>query len=51
MEKGTGCGPTAVERWLSRPKMAIKEGLSSCIILYCIIGGLSEYMHPIFHIK
>ena len=27
LEKGTDCGPTAVERWLSRPKMAKKRGL------------------------
>ena len=29
LEKGTDCGTTAVERWLSRPKMAKKRGLSS----------------------
>ena len=29
LEKGTDCGPTAAERWLLRPKMAKKRGLSS----------------------
>ena len=28
-EKGTDCGPTAVELWLSRAKIAKKEGLFS----------------------
>ena len=36
LEKGTDCGPTAVEQWLSRPKMAV-------LLLHCIKGGLSEY--------
>ena len=29
LEKGTDCGPTAAEGWLSRPNMAKKRGLSS----------------------
>ena len=29
LEKGTDCGPTAAERWLSRCEMAKKGGLSS----------------------
>ena len=29
LEKGTDCGPTAGEVWLSRAKIAKKEGLSS----------------------
>ena len=29
LEKGTDCGPTAAEQWLSRPKMALIGGLSS----------------------
>ena len=29
LEKGTDCGLTAAERWLSRPKMAKKRGQSS----------------------
>ena len=29
LEKGTDCGPTDAEGWLSRPKMAKKRGLSS----------------------
>ena len=29
LEKGTDCSPTAAERWLLRPKMAKKRGLSS----------------------
>ena len=29
LEKGTDCGSTAAERWLSRPKVAKKRGLSS----------------------
>ena len=29
LEKGTDCGPTAAERWWSRPKLAKKRGLSS----------------------
>ena len=49
LEKGTDCGPTAAERWLLRPKMAKKRG--AVLLSYCIIGGLSEYLHPIFHIK
>ena len=28
LEKGTDCGPTAGERWLSRPAAAKKGGLS-----------------------
>ena len=34
LEKGTNCGPTAGERWLSRPAIAKKGGLS----LYHIVG-------------
>ena len=34
LEKGTDCGPTAGERWLSRPATAKKGGLSS----YHIVG-------------
>ena len=34
LEKGTDCGPTAGEWWLSRPVMAKKGGLS----LYHIVG-------------
>ena len=33
LEKGTNCGPTAAELWLSRPKMAKKGGLSSFYIV------------------
>ena len=35
MEKGTDCGPTAAEWWLSQPKMAKKKrgGLSSYYIV------------------
>ena len=29
LEKGTDCGPTAAELWLSRAKIAKNEGLSS----------------------
>ena len=29
LEKGTDCGPTAAELWLSRAKIVKKEGLSS----------------------
>ena len=29
LEKGTDCGPTAVELWLSRANIAKKEGLCS----------------------
>ena len=37
LEKGTDLGPTAMEQWLSRPKMAIKKkggGVCPLIILY-----------------
>ena len=34
LEKGTDCGPTAGERWLSRPAPAKKGGLS----FYHIVG-------------
>ena len=34
LEKGIDCGPTAGERWLSRPATAKKGGLS----LYHIVG-------------
>ena len=34
LEKGTNCGPTAGEQWLSRPVTAKKGGLSS----YHIVG-------------
>ena len=34
LEKGTDCGPTAGERWLSRPATAKKGGLS----FYHIVG-------------
>ena len=40
LEKGTDCGPTAAELWLSRPKMANKRG--AVLLLYLIKGGLSE---------
>ena len=33
LEKGTDCSPIAAERWLSRPKMAKKGGLSSYYIV------------------
>ena len=33
LEKGTNCGPTAAERWLSRRQMAKKGGLSSYYIV------------------
>ena len=33
LEKGTNCGPTAAERWLSRREMAKKGGLSSYYIV------------------
>ena len=38
LEKGTKCGPTAGERWLSRSATAKKGG--AVLILYCKIGGL-----------
>ena len=34
--------------------MALKKkvgGGGGVLLLYCIIGGLSGYLHPIFHIK
>ena len=34
LEKGTNCGPTAGERWLSQPATAKKGGLS----FYHIVG-------------
>ena len=46
LEKGTNCGPTAAERWLSRREMAKKGGL----LLYCKIRELSDSLHPIFYI-
>ena len=45
LEKGTDCG-TAVAVTTQDGQ---KEG--AVLLLYCIIGGLSEYLHPIFHIK
>ena len=45
LEKGTDCGPTYVERWLSRYKMAKKS--SSVLLLWCMIGELSESLPPI----
>ena len=57
LEKGNDYGPTAVEWWLSRPKIAKKKkggGGGGCplISLYKTINrGLSESLHPIFYIK
>ena len=56
---GTDCGPTAPERWLSRPKMAKKRGGGGgCPLIIFYNRGLSEYLtvsnnnkNPIFHIK
>ena len=39
-EKGTDCGLTARERWLSQPGTAKKR--LAVLISYCRIGGLSE---------
>ena len=37
LEKGTDCGPTAAELWMSRPKMAKKKrGGGAVLLLYCI---------------
>ena len=36
LEKGTDCGPTAGERWLSRPATAKKGG--GGLSLYYIVG-------------
>ena len=47
-EKGTDCGLTAEEWWLSRPKIAKKKG--AVLLLYCMIGELSEYLQQIFYI-
>ena len=33
LEKGTDCGPTTGERWLLRPAVAKKGGLSLCYIV------------------
>ena len=49
LEKGTDCGPTAGERWLSQPAMAKKRG--AVLMLYCRIGELFEPVQLIFHIK
>ena len=49
LEKGTDFGPTAVELWPSRLKMAKKRG--AVLLSYLIKGGLSESLHPIFYIK
>ena len=53
LEKGTDCGPTAGERWRSRPATAEKGGLSRGLSLYHIVGkrGLSESVQLIFPIK
>ena len=32
LQKGTDCGPTAGERWLSRPETAKKEGCPYIIL-------------------
>ena len=49
VEKGTDCGPTAGERWLSRPTMSKKGG--AVLISYCRTGELSESVQLTFHIK
>ena len=49
LEKGTDCGLTTGERWLSRPATA-KKG-EAVLLLYCRIGELSESAQLIFHIK
>ena len=53
LEKGTDCGPTAGERWLSRPAMSKKKrgGGGAVLISYCRKGGLSESVQKIFPIK
>ena len=48
LEKGTNCGPTTAERWLSRREMAKKGG--AVLLLYCKIRELSESLHPVFYI-
>ena len=47
LEKGTDCGPTAAERWLSRHKMG-KRG--AVLLLHCKIRELPESLYPIFYI-
>ena len=52
----TDCGPITVECWPSRAKMAKKKearwgGGGGVLLLYCMIGELSEYLGPIFYIK
>ena len=52
VQKGTDCGPTAGEWWLSRPETAKKRGGGGAVlILYCRIGELSESVQLIFLLK
>ena len=44
VKKGTDCGRIAVEWWLSRHEMAKKRRAD--LSLYCMIGKLSESLHP-----
>ena len=48
LKKGTKCGQTAVERWLSR-SASWKRG--AVLLLYYSIGELSESVQLTFHIK
>ena len=47
LEKGTNCGPTAAELWLSRTKIAKKEGLSRHY--ECALGAVKLVYIRILH--